>query len=288
MSTGVERLTERAPAKLNLYLHITGKRADGYHLINSLFVFSELADEVSAALADEFSLTVSGPFAHYLNVQDNLVMEAAKLLHEATGSQNKAALHLVKNLPVAAGLGGGSADAAAALRVLAKLWKITIAASEMKALALKLGADVPACMDSAPLFVSGIGEVMQRAPALPELYLVLINPGTHLLTADVFREFKGPFLEAPITNETRTREDFIAYLKTRFNALQQPAMHLLPSIQVMLDALNEDKQCLLARMSGSGPTCFGLFATAEQADAAAAHIQRTHPSWWVKSSRLTS
>ncbi|HUW80346.1 MAG TPA: 4-(cytidine 5'-diphospho)-2-C-methyl-D-erythritol kinase, partial [Acidocella sp.] len=183
-------LRDFAPAKVNLFLHVTGKREDGYHLLDSLAVFPAVGDEVSASPADTLSLDISGPFGAVLQAEpDNLLLRAARLLRPGTG----AALRLVKNLPVASGIGGGSADAAAALRVFSALWGVEMNLPE---LALALGADVPVCLDCRPARMGGIGEVLSPAPRLPEFGLVLANPGVAVPTPAVFRARQGEFTPA--------------------------------------------------------------------------------------------
>jgi len=271
-----------APAKVNLYLHITGRRADGYHELDSLFVRAGVADRLSLHPSDSLSLDVAGPFASALSTGDNLVLAAARRLADEVARLPQAAIHLDKNLPVAAGLGGGSADAAAALAGLARLWQVRIGRDRLLAIAAELGADVPACLERHPLQVSGIGERLRPAPDLPPVWLVLVNPGLALPTADVFRKFDGGFSPAmPIAETPADAAQLAAALRARCNDLEPAAVALAPDIAEVLQVLRDEPGVLLARMSGSGATCFGLTATGAEAAAAAQRIGRARPGWWV-------
>jgi 4-diphosphocytidyl-2-C-methyl-D-erythritol kinase len=265
-------LHEFAPAKVNLYLHVTGKRADGYHLLDSLAVFPAVGDRVSAGPAETLSLTMAGAFGAKLHAEpDNLVLRAARLLNP----DGTAALQLEKNLPVASGIGGGSADAAAALRVLARLWNLTIPADA----AVALGADVPVCMAATAARMSGIGESLHPAPVLPDFGIVLVNPGVALATPAVFKARQGDFSPPAILPAAwETAAAMAADLAALKNDLQAPAIALQPVIAEVLAMLAQLPGALLARMSGSGATCFALFATPQAAHAAAAAI--TQPDWW--------
>jgi 4-diphosphocytidyl-2-C-methyl-D-erythritol kinase len=273
-------MLEFAPAKVNLTLHLTGRRADGYHLLDSLVVFAGVGDRVSAGKADALTLSLGGPFGQGLQAEpDNLVLRAARALRDAAGTQFGAALHLEKNLPIASGIGGGSADAAAALRVLGRLWNVTLPPEALHGLALGLGADVPVCLAAAPARMTGIGEGLTAAPRLPECGLVLINPGEAVATAAVFKARTGGFSQpARLPESWTSARDMAEGLAACGNDLQAPAITLCPAVAGVLKALRAEKTCLLARMSGSGATCFGLFATPEGAQAAASRLAR--PGWW--------
>lgn len=267
-----------APAKVNLYLHVTGRRADGYHLLDSIAVFPAVGDVLHAAPAEALSLTVTGPFGTTLAEEpDNLVLRAARALAARLPAPAPGArLVLEKNLPVASGIGGGSADAAAALRLLAQLWNATVA---LPALALPLGADVPVCLESRPARMGGIGETLGPAPMVPACGIVLVNPGVAVATPAVFRARTGDFspaarLPAGWGDATAMAAD-LARLR---NDLEAPAITLCPLIAAVLAALRAVPTCLLARMSGSGATCFGLFADTASAVAAARALGR--PGWW--------
>jgi 4-diphosphocytidyl-2-C-methyl-D-erythritol kinase len=272
-----------APAKVNLFLHVTGRREDGYHLLDSLAVFPAVGDFIHAAPADGLSLTMTGPFGASLTAEpDNLVLRAARALAKAAGLSPNAALTLEKHLPVASGIGGGSADAAAALRLLVALWNID---PPLAPVALSLGADVPVCLASAAARMRGIGEHLSPAPALPPFGMVLINPRVAVSTAAVFRARNAAFSPAAtLPAGWPDAAAMAAGLAALTNDLEAPAIALAPAIGAVLAALRADQRCLLARMSGSGATCFGLYETPAIAKAAAASIRR--PEWWIWSGGL--
>ncbi len=286
-----------APAKINLYLHLTGRRPRdagafaGYHEIDSLFAFLDLHDSLAAEPADGLSLFVSGPSAAALPQDDidNLVLRAARLLAAQAGVPAAARLTLTKRIPVAAGLGGGSANAAAALLVLNRLWKLKIGRVELAGLALRLGADVPACLFGRPAFVGGIGETVRHSPALPPAALVLINPGVPLSTAQVFAAYREAFSAPGRFDESpESVADLARLLAKRGNDLTLAACRLVPEIAAALKALAAEPHCLLSRMSGSGATVFGLFETPAASAAAARALQEANPRWWIKAARLIS
>lgn len=285
-------ITVPAPAKLNLYLHVVGKRPDGYHLLDSLIAFADIGDSVTASPTPgrDLTLTVDGPFAAGLSDEpDNLVLRAARALRQATGAGDGAHLTLIKNLPVASGIGGGSADAAAALKALSLLWGASLPADDMARLSLDLGADVPICFHGRPAFVSGIGEKITPAPALPDTPLVLINPLVPVATPPVFKARTGPFqTEAPFTGVPESPHALAKTLADRTNGLEAPAKTVAPEITQVLDAILETDDVLLARMSGSGATCFGLYATPESAKEAQRNIANTHPGWWCQAGQILS
>lgn len=282
-------LVQSAPAKINLYLHVTGKRADGYHLLDSLAVFAaHAADTITAAAADELSLMLTGPMAPALiaegaeRSQNNLVLRAARSLAEAAGIRPAARLTLHKTLPVASGIGGGSADAAATLRALDQLWGLHTPAADLHRLALALGADVPVCLSSGPARMSGIGETLRAAPHLPDYGLLLVNPGVSVPTPAVFRARQGEFTPAPCLPsgfaDAQALADFLAGCR---NDLEPPAIALAPVIGETLMALRATPHILLARMSGSGATCFGLYPAQADARAAADQLRLAHADWWI-------
>lgn len=266
-------LSRFAPAKVNLYLHVTGKRADGYHLLDSLAVFPAAGDVVGARPSAGLRLEISGPFGGVLRGEmDNLLLRAAKLLAPGRG----AALSLEKNLPVASGIGGGSADAAAALHVLCALWGVE--GADLPALALQLGADVPVCLDSRPARMQGIGEILAPAPALPAFGMVLVNPGVAVPTPAVFRARQGDFTPPPeLPDAWADVESMVADLARCTNDLQAAAIGIEPVIGEVLAALAALPGAKLVRMSGSGATCFAIFATPDAAREAAALLP---PKWW--------
>jgi 4-diphosphocytidyl-2-C-methyl-D-erythritol kinase len=273
--------SEPAAAKVNLFLRVTGRRADGYHELESLAVFAGAGagDVLRAAPSAALSLRITGRFAAELGpAPDNLVLRAARALATQAGREAAAALTLEKNLPVASGIGGGSADAAATLRLLTRLWRLP--APPPAAMALKLGADVPVCLRGAPCVMRGVGEILSPAPELPVFGLALVNPGMGVATPAVFQARQGGFsppaaLPAAWPDAARLARDLAAL----GNDLQAPALTLCPAIADVLAALRALPGCLLAQMSGSGATCFGLFATPVQA-AAAARLN-TQAGWWA-------
>ena len=287
-ATGAGAITVAAPAKINLYLHLLGRRDDGYHLLDSLIVFLDFADTVSVSLADGLSLGLSGPCAPALEGgKDNLVLAAARALAEAGGCQGGAAIKLTKRVPVAAGLGGGSADAAAALLALSALWGLEIPAPGLADIALGLGADVPVCLESRPAFVGGIGQELEPAPSLPPVWATLVNPGKALATKDVFAAHGGGFTRPG--RFTASLEDAGALanrLAPLGNDLTAAAVALAPGIGEVLKAIEASTGCLLARMSGSGATCFGLYADEAGATAAAGVFGAAHPDWRIDVARL--
>jgi len=287
------RLTARA--KINLYLHVLGRRADGYHLLDSLIAFAEFGDEVLIEAAPGFELFTAGPLAATLRRSlaapaENLVLRAARALAASAGTDKGAKLTLEKRLPPAAGLGGGSSDAAVTLLGLARLWQLRLTSAELAAIGLGLGADLPACLGQpAPVFVGGIGEALAPAPDLPQAGLLLANPGLPLPTAEVFRGLRGAgasparFRQAP-----RDAAALAALLAERRNDLEAPARRLAPEIDRVLGDLRALPGLLLARMSGSGATCFGLFADLETARRGAAVLAEARPHWWLQATRLAA
>lgn len=270
-------IEERAPAKVNLALHVTGQRADGYHLLDSLVTFAAAGDRLAARIAPDLSLSIDGPFADDLgNGPDNLVLRAAALFGTDTPG---AALRLLKSLPIASGIGGGSADAAAALRLLARLWGRPLPSG---AAVVALGADVPVCLAGVSCRMQGIGEHITPA-ALPTHALLLVNPGIPVPTGAVFAGL--PSRDNPPMPETLPplpdAGTLAAFLRSQRNDLEPTAVEIAPVIADVLAAIGTQDGCLLARMSGSGATCFGLFAVHAAADAAAEAIRRYEPGWWV-------
>lgn len=278
-------VAEFAPAKVNLCLHVTGRRADGYHLLDSLVVFAETGDTVRAAPAAALTLACAGPFGAEVPAgEDNLVLRAARAF-AAPG--RGAALRLDKHLPPASGIGGGSSDAAAAVRAVRRLAGADPLAADPAAL-LALGADVPVCLAARPARMAGIGERLTPAPPLPLAWLVLANPRVEVPTRQVFAALARrenpplPVLPARFADAA----DLAGWLGRTRNDLEAPAQALAPVIAAVAAALAARPGCLLARMSGSGATCFGLFAAAAAAQDAAAALAEAHPAWWVAAAAL--
>ncbi len=273
-----------APAKVNLYLHVLGRNARGYHLLDSLTVFTEAGDCLSVSPDEALSLHVSGPFAGAIGpAASNLVMRAAIGLAKAAGlSQPGARIELIKNLPPASGIGGGSSDAAAAIRLLSRLWNITLDSQGEMQLALGLGADVPVCLMGIPALVSGIGDQLEPAPALPQVYMLLANPGRELPTGQVFQNLKGRFGESAATLPSQIQDGgaLARLLNERRNDLQASAAELVPEIGKLLATLLAQEGCQMARMSGSGATCFAIFPSASLMRAAARAVSGVMPDCW--------
>lgn len=280
-----------AAAKVNLYLHVVGRRDDGYHLLDSLVAFADIGDRVTAEPAEALTLSVGGPEAAALAElgEDNLVLRAARLLAAQAGIDVGAALYLDKRLPVAAGIGGGSADAAAALHTLNKLWGDPLDGDALASLGLRLGADIPACLAGQPVWVGGIGEEIDPAKAIPPLGIVLANPRRPLPTPEVFRARRGPFSHSgrfdPIPQDLAA---LVAVLAMRRNDLTEAALSLVPEIGAVLDELAGLPGALLSRLSGSGATCFALFADRAAAAAAGEALARAEPGWWLVAGTLMS
>jgi 4-diphosphocytidyl-2-C-methyl-D-erythritol kinase len=282
-------LTAFAPAKVNLYLHLIGRRPDGYHLLDSLVAFADIGDHITAEPATTLSLEISGPEAAGLITlrQENLVLRAAHLLNDHIGIARGAALHLEKNLPIAAGIGGGSSDAAAALRVLAALWQLSIGEEALRLLGARLGADIPACLYRRTAWVEGIGERIDSAPDLPDAGILLANPRKEVPTADVFAARKGPFGAAGrFTPMPEDAIELAAALMPRRNDLTGAAIELVPKIAAVLARLDRLPGALIARMSGSGATCFALFCDRRAAEEARVVLAAAEPDWWCAAGGL--
>jgi 4-diphosphocytidyl-2-C-methyl-D-erythritol kinase len=278
-----------APAKLNLYLHVTGKRGDGYHLLDSLVAFADIGDILTISPAQSLSLEITGPFARDLGGDNtsNLVWRAAELLAGELKRKPQALIVLRKNLPIASGIGGGSSDAAAALKALDALWQGGLGHAELARLARKLGADVPVCVAAKTSWLGGIGEAVSPAPKLPNSCLVLVNPNKALPTPDVFKTRRGPYARpARFTRPPSDTAGLAAMLRARGNGLTDAALALMPEIGEVLARLEACKGALIARMSGSGATCFALFGNRTDANAALLRLKSEKPGWWVASGKL--
>jgi 4-diphosphocytidyl-2-C-methyl-D-erythritol kinase len=284
-------LSEFAAAKVNLTLEIKGLRPDGYHELESLVMFADFGDCLRFRPGGPLSVTVDGPFAAALGQGDNLVERAAKAYAAAFGCEADGSFHLMKALPVAAGLGGGSADAAAALRLLMRRRGAPEDLAALLPVAREIGADVPCCLYSRAALMTGIGERLHRLGALPPIAALLINPLQPLATRDVFRELGAPPLaeaDAPLAvPHFETMAELRDYAHARRNDLERPALRLLPDIAEVLAVLSAAPGALLCRLSGSGPTCFALFAEMGHAEAAAAIIAAENPQWWIQPVRLS-
>lgn len=292
MSDAVEVAVEAARAKINLSLRILGRNPDGYHELRSLVVFAETGDLLTARPDADLSLTLEGPFASSLEGEaDNLVLRAARGLREIAGVTSGAHITLEKNLPVASGIGGGSADAAATLRALMRLWNVAPDEVALERLALSLGADVPVCLDPRPAMMCGIGERVSRLARYPGFGLLLVNPLKLLSTASVFRALAAPAIDVAQPDmqlpDFSSLDDLLAWVSEEPNDLQAPATAILPEIGSVLSSIAETKGCRLARMSGSGATCFGIYRSIVDAEAAVRTLSAFRPSWWVKAATVS-
>lgn len=286
-------LTTRARAKVNLDLRVLGRRADGYHELESLVAFAGVGDTLSLDPGADLSLTLAGPRSEGLTADDgNLVLRAARSLAAARPGLRLGRFHLVKRLPVASGIGGGSADAAAALRLLARLNGIAASDPVLREVAASVGADVPVCLDSRARLMAGIGEKLGPVLKLPPLFAVLVNPGVGVETVAVFRALG--LKAGEVVSEARaarlatpaSADELLGYLEITSNDLAAPAQRAAPVIGAVLERLVGAPGCRLARMSGSGATCFALFDDCVASAAAAKALQREQPGWWVKPTLL--
>lgn len=279
-----------APAKINLYLHVLGRDARGYHQIDSLTAFSEAGDCLTVWPDSALTLQVTGPFAAACGpAAANLVMRAATGLARAAGVNRPGArIALIKNLPPASGIGGGSSDAAAAIRLLSRLWQLAPDPARDAELALGLGADVPVCLHGVPARVGGLGGQLGSAPSMPPAYVLLANPGIELPTGRVFERLAGRFgaAAAAMPQQIPDVAALARLLAGCRNDLLTPASELVPEILTLLDMLGAQSGCLLARMSGSGASCFGLFAQESQQQAAARALTGAAGVAWLMGSRL--
>lgn len=286
MSPDPGTLNVLAPAKINLALHITGQRSDGYHLIDTLVTFADFGDRLEFEPNDDLNLVISGSETSGLQSDaGNLVLRAAnQLRNHVRRPELGATIHLHKYLPVAAGIGGGSADAAATLRGLNKLWALNLDLNTLQHIALPLGADIPMCLAGVTSRATGIGEIIEPMSA-DTLALVLINPRVAVSTPEIFKSVVqkiNPKLEDPSQFLKSPTDSLAGYLSRQRNDLQTPALQIAPVIGDCLAWLEHQKNCHLARMSGSGATCFGLFETPEEAAQAAKDIRQHKPDWWAK------
>jgi 4-diphosphocytidyl-2-C-methyl-D-erythritol kinase len=280
-----------AAAKINLFLHVGDKRADGFHALESLVVFADVGDALTFAASDALKLKIDGPFGSGLAAEgDNLVLRAARALAAHVGCKAAAAITLTKNLPVASGIGGGSADAAAALRGLNELWGLGLSGDALRAIAETLGSDVPVCVDSASAWMEGRGERVTPADGVAGAALVLVNPGVAVPTGPVFAGLKTRRGVGTVPHDVPMgdAEALVAFLKGTSNDLQAPALVIAPVIGEVLGELSRMPGAILWRMSGSGATCFALFEDDGAAQMAAIALARSHAGWWVKAGTIIS
>lgn len=285
-------LSLRAPAKVNLYLHVTGKRSDGYHLLDSLAAFpADIYDDIIIEPSDHFSLIINGPFAALLGAEDlktNLVTKAALAAASETGRDPHVHITLTKNIPLGSGLGGGSADAAAVVKGLEQLWNTPLPEEAREQILLQLGADVPVCYAGHACRFQGIGEKISGPVQLPPLFILVIWPGQSSFTRDVFARYEHHAIPALPERlpDLRSQDDFLAFLTAAQNSLQKPAESLCPSIGEVHDFIQSRQGCLFTRMTGSGASVFGLFESQELCRSAENEAKQAHPGWWSRSSTL--
>ena len=282
-----------APAKVNLFLHVGAPGPDGYHPLCSLMVFADVGDRLAARPADSLSVAVSGPFARDLaDGPENLVLRAARALEAQTGRPNPPArIALDKRLPVASGLGGGSSDAGAALRLLRAAWTPNLADPALEAVAAGLGADGAACLWGRPVLAQGRGERLTPAPGLPPMDAVLVHPGVAVSTAAVYAGLDasggfGDVAPPPMPDAFESVEEVAGWLRGQRNDLEAPAVALAPEIGDVLATLADEPEALIARMSGSGATCFALCVGDVEAEGLAERLEALRPDWWVRRCRL--
>jgi 4-diphosphocytidyl-2-C-methyl-D-erythritol kinase len=280
-----------APAKINLDLLITGRRGDGYHLLDSVVVFTELGDEITVEKSDKLSLNISGPFADNLIVSDdNLILKAAEIVCKEYGVKPNLKFHLVKNLPVSSGIGGGSADASAALKLSTDMLNLKVSQKRLGEIALSLGADVPVCLRSTTTLMQGVGEILTPLTLSESLNMLLVNPSVSVSTTKIFQNYKltmNGFDQLRKYNIDHIHDRLIVEtLVNSRNALEVVACSIEPEILNALETLKIQQGVLLSRMSGSGATCFGIFDTRENCLKAQKAIKTDNSNWWVEATRI--
>lgn len=273
-----------ARAKINLHLHVTGKREDGYHYLDSLIAFTDAGDYLTFEASDTFRLNIAGPFAATLRDTDNSVIKAARLMAQHLGREPEVHITLEKNLPLGAGIGGGSADAATCLTGLNQFWQAGLDNKILESLAAQIGADVPVCVANKAAVIRNLGDIIVPAPALPEIYALLIWPNCFASTPEVYKNLK---LESFSDNFNFRKSysdvtELVIDLKETRNDLQSVSTRLFPAINEALDMLGKTPDCLFSRMSGSGSTVFGIFESAALTKNAAENISAAYPDWWIK------
>lgn len=289
----MSRDSERARAKVNLTLRVLGKRPDGFHEIESLAAFADVCDVIEITHSAHSSLSLCGPFASSLGDDENIVLRALKAFNDDVGGIPDIDCRVRKAIPVAAGLGGGSADAAAALRLFSRVNTDCVSASRLQSLAAAIGSDVAVCLASSAAMMRGRGERTKLLEGFPALPAVLVNPGVALSTADVYAALSADSIGESISQdggdvpEFASRRDVVDYMVSHGNDLESAAIGLQPVVGEVLQEVSNHKGCLIAQMSGSGPTCFGIFDTGACADQAAHALAEQHPDWWVRKTILS-
>ncbi|MAZ76067.1 MAG: 4-(cytidine 5'-diphospho)-2-C-methyl-D-erythritol kinase [Micavibrio sp.] len=282
---------ENAPAKINLYLHVTNKREDGYHNLDSLITFADFGDQITLNTSKTLSLSIDGLFAKDLSINeqsleyssDNILVKTLWKIADYAHQTPSFNITLTKNIPIGAGLGGGSADAAALARILCQLWDIDPSDKDFQEILFSIGADVPMCFASETCQIKNAGELIKKAPKLPSMNTVLVHPNSHCSTVKIFKINKSYSPNTvSIPDVISNQEELLSFLKTTRNDLTNAALKNTPAIKEILNALNKQDGIALSRMSGSGSACFGIFKTQNNATNAAEIIKNLHPEWWVQ------
>lgn len=278
-----------APAKVNLFLHLTDKLDNGYHLIESVMVFVNYGDEISIKDSDSFNFSTTGEYSSEIPSDgENIAVKTLDLLLEASGKKERPKLdiELKKNLPVGAGIGGGSADAALLMKLINEKCNLGYSIEELQDIGIKAGADIPVCLSCSSSFVSGTGEKVATLKNFPKRDIVLINPNKVLLTKDVFKigteKFSLPIKDKFYSLYEESNANILDFIKEQRNDLEKAAKSLIPEITEITDILNSQSGCIFARMSGSGATCFGIFENKEASNNALNNIRSLYPNWWVQ------
>jgi 4-diphosphocytidyl-2-C-methyl-D-erythritol kinase len=270
-----------APAKVNLFLHITGKRDDGYHLLQSLNSFTDFGDNITLQESNDYNLTIDGEFAVPAD-DNNLVTKAVRSLAQATDKQPNIAIHVTKNIPFGAGLGGGSSDAASVIKALLQFWNISLPPEKIQLILRSLGADVPACYHAQACLMEGIGDVITPIENFPPHHAVLVYPNQTSHTENIFKNFSPPY-----SDKITTMSGDLAFLRNQKNDLKATAAENVKVIDDVLRAIEQQQECFLSRMTGSGSACFGLFKNQQSVIEACERIKATHKDWWVKACILS-
>ncbi|MCE2926370.1 MAG: 4-(cytidine 5'-diphospho)-2-C-methyl-D-erythritol kinase [Rickettsiales bacterium] len=278
----------KAPAKLNLYLHITGRRPDGYHLLDSLVSFLDLSDELFIEASPELKLELSGPFSQGLSEQDNLVLDAVRLVRKNFNIDSNVKILLKKNIPFGAGLGGGSSDAASVLLGLNDLWKLNLSDKQLAEIAIQLGSDVVVCLGRRPAYINGIGEIIEPCSIHFNGAVLLVNPKVMLPTSSVYKAFGGSYRPLQPKLKQLDRDALIRCLQSTSNDLTGAAITLCPSVGDVLENLALSPGLVIARMSGSGSTCFGIYEDLNAARAAMEWLKIKYPDYWYHVAQLRS
>lgn len=280
-------ITEKAYGKINLYLHITGKRNDGYHLLDTLMLPVNIYDKVKIKPANKFSISLSGQFSENIPLdENNIAAKAAKVMAKASGENknyDNIEINIKKNIPVGAGMAGGSANAAAVMRGLNILWDLNYSIDKLANIGIEIGADIPFCLHQKPAFVSGIGEIIEPIKYKTSLNIVLVNPLIEVSTPKVFqagvKHWSGKCKKPQSDNPSSA--DFINFIKNQTNDLLDNALIQAPEINEVITTIEKQEGCIFSRMSGSGSTCFGVFKDKESAQNATIEIKKKSPKWWV-------